>query len=94
MAARPSQRLRQARASGRWPRVPVGANIGKSKVTPLADAHEDYLQSVERLKPYADYFTVNVGSPNTPGLRNFSSLMRSRPFSGSWFLPAAIYPCS
>ncbi len=77
-----AEKLRQLRASGRWPRVPVGANIGKSKVTPLADAHEDYLQSVERLKPYADYFTVNVSSPNTPGLRELqqsdalSSLLR------------------
>lgn len=64
-----AETLRMLRASGRWPSVPVGANIGKSKVTPLDEAHEDYLQSVERLKPYADYFTVNVSSPNTPGLR-------------------------
>jgi len=64
-----AETLRELRASGRWPNIPVGANIGKSKVTPLDKAHEDYLQSVERLKPYADYFTVNVSSPNTPGLR-------------------------
>ena len=65
-----AETLRTLRESGRWPHVPVGANIGKSKVTPLEQAHEDYLQSVERLKPYADYFTVNVSSPNTPGLRD------------------------
>lgn len=64
-----AEKLRRLRAAGKWPDVPVGANIGKSKVTPLDNAHEDYLQSVERLKPYADYFTVNVSSPNTPGLR-------------------------
>ena len=64
-----AKKLRALRAAGRWPSVPVGANIGKSKVTPLEEAQADYLQSVERLKPYADYFTVNVSSPNTPGLR-------------------------
>jgi len=64
-----AEKLRALRAAGRWPSVPVGANIGKSKVTPLEEAQADYLQSVERLKPYADYFTVNVSSPNTPGLR-------------------------
>ena len=45
------------------------ANIGKSKVTPLEDATEDYLRSVAPLAPVVEYFTVNVSSPNTPGLR-------------------------
>ncbi len=61
--------LAQLRASGQWPTVPVGANIGKSKITPLEEATGDYLQSVDRLKDHVDYFTVNVSSPNTPGLR-------------------------
>jgi len=61
--------LAQLRATDRWPHVPLGANIGKSKVTPLEDATADYLQSVDRLKALVDYFTVNVSSPNTPGLR-------------------------
>ena len=43
--------------------------MGKSKVTPLDDAPGDYLTSLEKLWPYADYFAVNVSSPNTPGLR-------------------------
>jgi dihydroorotate dehydrogenase len=47
----------------------VGINIGKSKAAPLEGAVEDYLESLERLKPYADYVAVNVSSPNTPGLR-------------------------
>jgi dihydroorotate dehydrogenase len=51
------------------PDVPLGISLGKSKVTPLADAVEDYLASLRVLRPYADYVAVNVSSPNTPGLR-------------------------
>ncbi|MGW5050064.1 quinone-dependent dihydroorotate dehydrogenase [Actinokineospora sp. NPDC004072] len=49
--------------------VPIGVSIGKSKTTPVEDAVEDYLHSLRVLKPHADYFAVNVSSPNTPGLR-------------------------
>ena len=49
--------------------VPRGINIGKSKLTPLEKAQDDYIESVKNLFPYADYFTINVSSPNTPGLR-------------------------
>ncbi|MEM6343484.1 MAG: quinone-dependent dihydroorotate dehydrogenase [Bacteroidota bacterium] len=48
----------------------VGANIGKNKDTPNHQAVEDYLICFEKLYPYADYFVVNVSSPNTPGLRS------------------------
>jgi dihydroorotate dehydrogenase len=66
-----ASRLRSLRASGRWPeRVPVGANLGKSKVTPLHIAPADYATSTRRLKGLVDWFTVNVSSPNTPGLRD------------------------
>ena len=44
-------------------------NIGKTKVTPLEEAPEDYLYSFRRLAPVADYIALNVSSPNTPGLR-------------------------
>lgn len=47
----------------------IGGNIGKNKVTPNENAHLDYLVCFEKLFPYVDYFTVNVSSPNTPGLR-------------------------
>ncbi|BAL91433.1 putative dihydroorotate dehydrogenase [Actinoplanes missouriensis 431] len=50
--------------------VPLGISLGKSKVTPLEDAVEDYLTSYRLLHPYADYIAVNVSSPNTPGLRS------------------------
>jgi dihydroorotate dehydrogenase len=49
--------------------MPVGVSIGKTKVTPLAEAAEDYLTSLRLLTAYADYVAVNVSSPNTPGLR-------------------------
>ncbi len=49
--------------------VPLGVSLGKSKATPLDDAIADYLASLDRLYPWADYFAVNVSSPNTPGLR-------------------------
>lgn len=65
-----AERLRRLRASGRWPAMPVGINLGKSKVTPLEEATADYLLSFERLQHYGDYFVLNISSPNTPGLRS------------------------
>ncbi|CEJ42486.1 quinone-dependent dihydroorotate dehydrogenase [Umezakia ovalisporum] len=50
--------------------IPVGINLGKSKVTPLEEAAKDYLDSFRLLKDLGDYFVVNVSSPNTPGLRS------------------------
>ncbi len=64
-----AERLRRLRASGRWPEIPVGINLGKSKVTPLEEAAEDYLYSFRKLREFADYVVLNVSSPNTPGLR-------------------------
>jgi len=53
----------------RWPAHPVGVNLGKSKSTPLEEASDDYAKSFQALRPYADFFVVNVSSPNTPNLR-------------------------
>jgi dihydroorotate dehydrogenase len=64
-----AHRLRALRKSGRWPAVPVGINIGKSRITPLEHATDDYLYSFRMLRDFADYVTLNVSSPNTPGLR-------------------------
>lgn len=50
-------------------RIPIGINLCKSKITPNREAKEDILASFRLLKPWADYFVVNVSSPNTPGLR-------------------------
>jgi len=65
-----AERLRKLRESGRWPAVPVGINIGKSRATPLEKAADDYLYSFRLLRDFADYITLNVSSPNTPGLRD------------------------
>ena len=65
-----AERLHKLRQHGRWPAVPVGINIGKSKATPLQDATHDYLYSFRLLGDFADYIALNVSSPNTPGLRD------------------------
>jgi dihydroorotate dehydrogenase len=49
--------------------IPLGISLGKSKVTPLEQAAEDYCTSLEQLYRYGSYFAINVSSPNTPGLR-------------------------
>ena len=53
--------------------MPVGVNIGKAKATPLDQAVEDYLACFRILADQADYFTINISSPNTAGLRNLQS---------------------
>jgi dihydroorotate dehydrogenase len=62
-------KLREWRQSGRWPEHPVGVNLGKSKITPLEEAASDYANSFQTLRSFADFFVVNVSSPNTPNLR-------------------------
>lgn len=47
----------------------VGVNIGKNVDTPVERAADDYLTCLKAVYPYADYITVNLSSPNTPGLR-------------------------
>ena len=68
-----AERLRKLRARGRWPAVPVGINIGKSRATPLEEATDDYLYSFRLLREFADYIALNVSSPNTPGLRDLQA---------------------
>jgi dihydroorotate dehydrogenase len=71
-----AQRLRALRESRRWPAVPVGINIGKSRITPLEQAIDDYLYSFRLLRDFADYITLNISSPNTPGLRELQEPQR------------------
>jgi dihydroorotate dehydrogenase len=61
--------LAEWRKLGRWPQHPVGMNLGKSKITPLDKAAEDYANSLRVLLPHLDFFVINVSSPNTPNLR-------------------------
>src|SRR5580700_1417546 len=62
-------RLERLRQSSRWPKIPVGINIGKTKVVAFEEAAVDYVESFRRLQEIGDYFVLNVSSPNTPGLR-------------------------
>ena len=64
-----AETLKHWRRSGRWPGHPVGMNLGKSKITPLEKAADDYANSFRVLLPLLDFFVVNVSSPNTPNLR-------------------------
>ncbi len=48
----------------------IGINIGKNRDTSLEHAVDDYVSAFERVYPHADYITVNISSPNTPGLRD------------------------
>ena len=59
--------------------TPLGINLGKSKITPLEQAADDYLRSFRLLKLYGDYFVVNVSSPNTPGLRSLQATAQLEP---------------
>jgi dihydroorotate dehydrogenase len=68
-AEKMAQALAEWKRRGRWPAHPVGVNLGKSKITPLDKAAEDYALSFRALRAHADFFVVNVSSPNTPNLR-------------------------
>ena len=56
-------------AADNAPRMIIGGNLGKNKITPNEDAWKDYEICFRALYPWVDYFVVNVSSPNTPGLR-------------------------
>ena len=78
-----ARRLERLKRSGRWPDVPVGINIGKSRTTELTDATEDYLYSFRRLREFADYVVLNVSSPNTPGLRELQGVTQLNELLGA-----------
>lgn len=78
-AAAAADRLRALRRTAAGRAIVVGANIGKSKVTPAEFAAGDYATSARLLAPWADYLVVNVSSPNTPGLRDLQATESLRP---------------
>ena len=63
-------RLKRLKGQGNRLAVPLGVNIGKNKDTPIERSVDDYLACMDALHDSADYFTVNLSSPNTPGLRD------------------------
>jgi dihydroorotate dehydrogenase len=68
-----SRRLEALRRRDRLGSTRVGINVGKNKDTPLDVAAADYTACMETLYPYADYLTLNLSSPNTPGLRTLQA---------------------
>ena len=67
------------RLARRTPEVPIGVNIGKTKVTPHGGAVDDYAESARLVGPLAAFLVVNVSSPNTPGLRDLQAVGSLRP---------------
>lgn len=65
--------------AARRTRVPVGANLGKAKATPLERAADDYEEALRDVWLGADYIVVNVSSPNTPGLRDLQAVSALEP---------------
>jgi dihydroorotate dehydrogenase len=63
-------KLNRLRARSSWPKIPLGMNIGRTKIVRTEDAVPDFLSCFEKLFPYGDFFTLNVSSPNTPNLRD------------------------
>ncbi len=80
-AAAVAERLSRLPGPGQR-RIPLGVNIGKSKVAPLDQAVEDYRSSFKILADHADYLVVNVSSPNTPDLRKLQEESRLRELLG------------
>ncbi|WP_238306013.1 MULTISPECIES: quinone-dependent dihydroorotate dehydrogenase [Mycobacterium] len=81
-----------ARLAQHVPDVPIGANIGKTKKTPAADAVADYRASARLLAPLVSYLVVNVSSPNTPGLRDLQAVESLRPILAAVLAEAGTTP--
>jgi dihydroorotate dehydrogenase len=64
-----AERVRRWKEKNGTSSLIVGGNIGKNKDTPNEEAWKDYERCYQAFKDVADYFVVNVSSPNTPGLR-------------------------
>ncbi|MFO0936854.1 MAG: quinone-dependent dihydroorotate dehydrogenase [Gemmataceae bacterium] len=72
-------RLAELTTSGLRPPFPIGISVGKNKDTPAESAADDYALAASRLAPHADFITINVSSPNTPGLRAFQDVDSLKP---------------
>jgi dihydroorotate dehydrogenase len=80
----PSQGVKKVKARlAKLPKpfaAPVFANIGKNAVTPLEDAHHDYIELLQELEDVVDGFVINISSPNTKGLRELLKPERLKGF--------------
>ena len=77
-AAAIAAKLECMRARGGLPDIPLGLNIGRTKIVQTEDAVTDFSACFEKLHAHGDFFTLNVSSPNTPNLRDLQekSLLR------------------
>jgi len=69
-AAAIALKLERLRARGAMPGIPLGINVGRTKIAETKDAVADFLSAFEKLFPHGDFFSLNVSSPNTPNLRD------------------------
>lgn len=69
-AAAIAAKLERMAAGGGRPNIPLGMNIGRTKIVETKDAVTDFLDCFEKLFAHGDFFTLNVSSPNTPNLRD------------------------
>ena len=72
-------RLAALRRTAAGRRAVIGVNIGRSKSAGVHDTVADYCTSARLLAPHADYLTINISSPNTPGLRDLHAVEQLRP---------------
>ena len=77
VAAKRTLEEQQLPPAGQRPAV-LGLNLGKSRITTLERAPDDYASTLELLAPLADYAVINVSSPNTPGLRDLQDATQLR----------------
>ena len=63
-------KLERLGARGGRPKIPLGMNVGRTKIVDTKNAVADFLSCFEKLFPHGDFFTLNVSSPNTPNLRD------------------------
>jgi dihydroorotate dehydrogenase len=78
-----AERLRKLRGNARPLKVPLGINIGRSKIVDTKDAVADFVSAFDKLYPYGDFFTINVSSPNTPALRDLQERDRLQGLLGA-----------
>jgi dihydroorotate dehydrogenase len=74
-----ARRLRALRQQPDGDRAIIGVNIGRSKLAEPHETVDDYCTSARLLAPLADYLTINISSPNTPGLRDLHAVDQLRP---------------
>ena len=87
-----AKRLAEQTALGLRPPIPIGLSVGKNASTPNEQSAEDYGLAAERLAPHADFLSINVSSPNTPGLRSLQNPQELTSIVRAVLVPAGTKP--